>query len=162
MAAKKKVTKKGIALTAAIMGGFVAASFLVYLIPTQQNTIIQPTDPEAELIFAMDRNRAIVDNMKTTLDMWKNNQLSKEGFSESAAAASSQINDLTLELRRTAVPQEWSDSYVLFIQALENYKAYFEKTKEYVNAPDDDTLNTASELLDKANGLEQQSRDAMP
>ncbi len=164
------VTKKGIALTAAIMGGFTAASFLVYFVPTQpQSEVVTPADPETELVFAMDRNKAIVDDFKSAFQMWTNNELSKDELDGRAAAAMEQVNALMVELRRSNPPEEWVQSYVLYIQALENYRLYFEKSREYVNiAPGSDptrgqvVLDSMSELLAKAQNLTQQSEDAIP
>lgn len=166
------VTRKGIALTATIIGGFTAASFLVYLVPSSpQSAVVQSTDPKAELVFAMDRTRAIVDEFQSTFEMWKNNEINKAGFDDRADTAVNQLNDVMLELRRGNVPEKWTQSYVLYIQALENYKAYFEKTKQYVNYVSTDNsdprqgeslLNSMSELLTKAQSLVQQSKDAMP
>ena len=165
-------TRKGIALTAAIIGGFTAASFLVYFVPSPpQSEVVRPNDPGTELVFAMDRNRAIVDDFQSTFEMWKNNEVNKDGFAERADVAVNQVKDLMLELRRSNVPEEWTQSYVLYIQALENYKTYFEKTKEYVNyisagnadpRQSEALLNSISEILTKAQSLAQQSEDAMP
>lgn len=165
-------TRKGIALTAAIIGGFVAASFLVYFIPSSpQSQVVVPTDPGTELVFAIDRNQAIVEDFQSTFEMWKNNQVNKDEFNKHADAAENQVSELMLELRRTNVTEEWTQSYVLYIQALENYKTYFEKTKEYVNyisagnadpRQGEALLNSMSELLTKAQSLAQQAEDAMP
>jgi len=166
------VTRKGIALTAAIIGGFTAASFLVYFVPSSpQSEVVGPTDPSTELVFAMDRNQAIVDEFQSTFEMWKNKEVNKDGFDERADVAANQVKELMLELRRSNVPEEWVQSYILYIQALENYKAYFEKAKEYVNyistsdadpSQGEALLNSMSELFSKAQSLAQQSEDAMP
>jgi hypothetical protein len=164
------VTKKGIALTAAIIGGFTAASFLVYFVPSQpQSEVVTPTDPETELVFAMDRNQAIVDDFKSAFQMWTNNELSKDELEGRAVAATEQVNALMVELRQSNPPEEWVQSYVFYIQALENYRLYFEKSREYVNIVSgaDPTriqvlLDSMAELLTKAESLTQQSEDAMP
>ena len=168
LSAKKGVTKKGIALTAAIIGGFVGASFLVYLIPSSpKSDVARIADPATELVVTFDRNEAVLGDFQKAFEMWKNNELSKDEFDGRADAAVNQASALMLELRTTSVPEEWSQSYVLYIQALDNYKAYFEKAKEYVSVANTDPsrgealLNSMSELLSKAESLVQQSEDAM-
>jgi len=167
--AAKKTSKKGIILTAAIVGGIVAASFLVYLIPSSPaNDVARIADPGTELAFAFDRNEAVVDEFQSAFDAWKNDELTKNEFDERANTALDQVDVLMIELRRSSPPEEWAQSYVLYIQALDNYKAYFEKTKEYVSVANSDPsrgetlLNSMSELLAKADDLAQQSEDAMP
>jgi len=167
--AAKKTSKKGIILTAAIVGGIVAASFLVYLIPSSPtNDVARIADPGTELAFAFDRNEAVVDEFQSAFDAWKNDELTKNEFDERANTALDQVDVLMIELRRSSPPEEWAQSYVLYIQALDNYKAYFEKTKEYVSVANSDPgrgetlLDSMSELLAKADDLAQQSEDAMP
>jgi len=98
--------------------------------------------------------------------MWESDELTKDEFDERANIAVDQIDVLMLELRRSSPPEEWAQSYVLYIQALDNYKQYFEKTKEYVANSDPSKskalLDSMSDLLDKADSLAQQSEDAMP
>jgi hypothetical protein len=167
--AVKKTTKKGVVLTAAIVGGIVGASFLVYLIPTSPpNDVARIADSGTELAFAFDRNEAIVEEFEAAFDMWENDELTKDEFDERAGIAVDQVDVLMLELRRSSPPEEWAQSYVLYIQALDNYRAYFEKTKEYVSVANSDPskeetlLDSMSELLAKADDLAQQSEDAMP
>jgi hypothetical protein len=167
--AAKKTTKKGIVLTAAIVGGIVGASFLVYLIPTSPaSDVARIADPGTELAFAFDRNEAVIEEFQSALDMWENDELTKDEFDEHAGIAIDQVDVLILELRRSSPPEEWAQSYVLYIQALDNYRAYFEKTKEYVSLANSDPskaealLDTMSELLAKADDLAQQSEDTMP
>ncbi len=165
--AAKKTTKKGIILTAAIVGSIVAASFLVYLIPSSPtNDVARIADPGTELAFAFDRNEAIVDEFQSTFDMWEDDELTRDEFDERADITVDQVDVLMLELRRSSPPEEWAQSYVLYIQALDNYKAYFERTKEYVANSDpsrgEALLNSMAELLAKADDLAQQSEDAMP
>lgn len=167
------VTKKGIALTAAIIGGFTAASFLVYFIPTgPQSQIILPADPASELVFAMERNEAIVKEFELTFEMWRNKELDRSQFDERTDAGVEQVDALMLELRGSNPPEVWVDSYFLYIQALENYKGYFEKTKEYVDhisgAGGDDQgqgellQDSISQLRNDAEYLAEQSKAVMP
>ena len=78
---------------------------------------------------------------------------------------------MIIELKGKPIPNEWNQSYVLFIQSLENYKEYIEKTKEYVNYksvnqndPKKESvyLDTMSKTFDRALGLMQESINVMP
>lgn len=164
-------TKKGIVLTATIIGGFVAASFLVYLIPQPESTLITPENAEGQLRFAIDRKDAVIDEFNTSLQGWKNGEVDKDTFNSAAITALEQINALIIELQNSRVPNEWVQSYSLFIQALENYKTYVGTTKEYVDykseEPSDPStensyLDSMSNALDRAEELVKQSADAIP
>lgn len=165
-------TKKGIALTAAIIGGFVAASFLVYLIPqSPRSAVVGPSDYGEQLRFAMDRNQAVIDEFNTSFQSWKNGEIDKDTFKASANVAAEQVNMLVLELKQRQVPSEWNQSYSLFIQALENYRSYTEKTQEYADyksggladpVQERTYLDAMSETLGKAQSLAQESMNAMP
>lgn len=166
------VTKKGIALTAAIIGGFVGASFLVYLIPdSPRSDIITFGDAKDRLEFAMDRNQAEIRELQTVLRVWESGNIDKDAFGTSADVASTQIDMLILELRGKQIPSEWNQSYVLFIQALESYKAYVQQTKEYVNyksvgqtdlEKERELLDAMATALERAERLEQESKNSIP
>jgi hypothetical protein len=166
------VTKKGVALTVAIIGGFVAASFLIYLIPqSPQSDIITLGDAKERLEFVMDRNKVVIDEFQTVFRLWENGDIDKNTFDSSADVSKEQVSMMILELRGKQIPNEWNQSYVLFIQALDNYKAYIEKTKEYVDFkstgqtdPEKERgyLDAMSKALDRAQSLTQESINAMP
>jgi hypothetical protein len=166
------VTKKGVALTVAIIGGFVAASFLIYLIPqSPQSDIITLGDAKERLEFVMDRNKVVIDEFQTVFRLWENGDIDKNTFDSSADVSIEQVSMMILELRGKQIPNEWNQSYVLFIQALDNYKAYIEKTKEYVDfkstgqtGPEKERgyLDAMSKALDRAQSLTQESINAMP
>jgi len=166
------VTKKGVALTVAIIVGFVAASFLIYLIPqSPQSDIITLGDAREQLEFVMDRNKVVIDEFQTVFRLWENGDIDKTTFDSSADVSIEQVSMMILELRGKQIPNEWNQSYVLFIQALDNYKAYIEKTKEYVDFkstgqtdPEKERgyLDAMSKALDRAQSLTQESIDAMP
>lgn len=166
------VTKKGVALTVAIIGGFVAASFLIYLIPqSPQSDIITLGDARERLEFAMDRNKVVVDEFQKVFRLWENGDIDRNTFDSSADVSIEQVSMMILELRGKQIPNEWNQSYVLLIQALDNYKAYIEKTKEYVGFkstgqtdPDKERgyLDAMSKALDRAQSLTQESINAMP
>ena len=166
------VTKKGVALTVAIIVGFVAASFLIYLIPqSPQSDIITLGDAREQLEFVMDRNKVVIDEFQTVFRLWENGDIDKNTFDSSADVSIEQVSMMILELRGKQIPNEWNQSYVLFIQALDNYKAYIEKTKEYVDFkstgqtdPEKERgyLDAMSKALDRAQSLTQESINAMP
>lgn len=166
------VTKKGVALTVAIIVGFVAASFLIYLIPqSPQSDIITLGDAREQLEFVMDRNKVVIDEFQTVFRLWENGDIDKNTFDSSADVSKEQVSMMILELRGKQIPNEWNQSYVLFIQALDNYKAYIEKTKEYVDFkstgqtdPEKERgyLDAMSKALDRAQSLTQESINAMP
>lgn len=166
-------SRKGIAITAAIIGGFVAASFLVYFIPEQttQSDIITFGDARERLEFAMDRNQVVIDEFQIAFQAWQDGDVEKDTFDLSSNASIEQIDTLILELRSKPVPDEWNQSYVLYIQALENYKSYMEKVKEYASyvseggtepEREQSYIDDISDALDKAENLAQEARNAIP
>tara|TARA_B100000446_G_C10544062_1_gene337939 strand:+ start:794 stop:1297 length:504 start_codon:yes stop_codon:yes gene_type:complete len=165
-------TKKGIMLTVIIIGSFVAASFLIYLIPEEpQSTIITFGDPREELEFAIDRTSVVIDGFQEVFVLWKNGEVYKNTYDSTANVTIDQLNMMIIELKGKPIPNEWNQSYVLFIQSLENYKEYIEKTKEYVNYksvnqndPKKESvyLDTMSKTFDRALGLMQESINVMP
>ncbi|MFQ5969160.1 MAG: hypothetical protein ACE5J2_01510 [Nitrososphaerales archaeon] len=165
-------TRKGIALTVIIIGGFVGASFLVYFIPSPpQVEIVGPSDTKERLMQVMETSNAVVDEFQSNFEMWKKGELDRDGFDETATVAINQVDGMILDLRRSNISEEWIDSYDLYIQALENYRAYFEKGKDYVSTKSAGNLSpehgnslfdSMLDALDQAEDLALASDVAMP
>lgn len=162
-------TKKGIALTVAIIGGFTAASFLVYLVPTQPQDQMIIANPADELASAMERNDAIVQEFQSSFNMWKDGGLDSAPFDEGAELTVKQASDIAIELRQSRPPQGWVHSYALFVRAIEGYVAYFEDAREYVRYASGDgaeqeeaMISSIEEALAKADDLAKEARDSIP
>ncbi len=121
-------TKKGIVITATILGVITAASFSIWLIPQHENTSLVISDYRGELDSIIERDKII---MKEIDDDWKNlltGSLSADDFIARAQTSASQINTLVSEIIESRAPQEWDESYLNYGESLKKYDDYLTET----------------------------------
>ena len=153
-------SRKGIAVTAAILVGVVAASFLVYLLPEDTTMKISVSDFEKHLDITKERTSMEVTGIDDSFKKLMNDEMSPNEYISIAEISLLQINSLIIELTNSGATQEWSESYINYIGAL---KKLNDKTTETVVVAnlitDDANSSTINEILVKIKQLETESFD---
>ena len=153
-------SRKGIAVTAAILVGVVAASFLVYLLPEDTTMKISVSDFETHLDITNERTSMEVTGIDDSFKKLMNDEMSPNEYISIAEISLLQINSLIIELTNSGATQEWSESYINYIGAL---KKLNDKTTETVVVAnlitDDSNSSTINEILVKIKQLETESFD---
>ena len=153
-------TKKGIALTAAILISITAASFLVWLIPQNSETKFIVSNFEVHLDEIAERHDIVVGGIETQFQSLLDSEISMDEYVRAAELSSSQINSLTIELVGINYPQQWKDSYNQYIDSLEKYNAHLRETiviaNKINNLDSDDDIEKTKEML---NILKKESED---
>lgn len=121
-------TKKGIVLTAIILGAITAASFSLWLIPQHQNSGPLISDYRNELESIKERHDIIINETSDELNNMLGGSLSPDDFITRAQTASSQVDSLISEIIESGAPPEWRDSYLNYDEALKKYNDYLTET----------------------------------
>ena len=153
-------SKKGIAVTAAILVGVVAASFLVYLLPEDTTMKISVSDFEKHLDITKERASMEVTGIDDSFQKLMNGEMNPDEYISIAEISSSQLNSLIIELTNSGATQEWSESYVNYIGALKKLNGKITETVVVANLiTDDSNSNSIDEILAKIKQLEAESFD---
>ena len=153
-------SKKGIAVTAAILVGVVAASFLVYLLPEDTTMKISISDFENHLDITKERATMEVTGIDESFQKLMNNEIGPDEYISIAEVSASQLNSLIIELTNSGATQEWSESYVNYIGALKKLNEKITETIVVANLiTDDSNSDSINEILDKIKQLETESLD---
>ena len=153
-------SKKGIAVTAAILVGVVAASFLVYLLPEDTTMKISVSDFEKHLDITKERASMEVTSMDDSFKKLMNGEMDPDEYINIAEISSLQLNSLIIELTNSGATQEWTESYVNYIGALKKLNDRITETVVVANLiTDDSNSNSINELLAKIKQLETESLD---
>ena len=153
-------SKKGIAVTAAILVGVVAASFLVYLLPEDTTMKISVSDFEKHLDITNERASMEITSIDDSFKKLMNGEMSPDEYISIAEVSSSQLNSLIIELTNSGATQEWTESYVNYIGALKKLNEKITETIVAANLMDsDDSSNSINEIIDKIHQLETESLD---
>ena len=103
-------SRKGIAVTAAILVGVVAASFLVYLLPEDTTMKISVSDFEKHLDITKERASMEIMGIDDLFTKLIDGEIEPDEYVSIAEISSSQINSLVIELTNSGATQEWSES----------------------------------------------------
>mgnify|MGYP001472359638 FL=1 len=153
-------SKKGIAVTAAILVGVVAASFLVYLLPEDTTMKISVSDFEEHLDITKERASMEITGVDDSFKKLMNNEISPDEYVSIAEISSLQLNSLITELTKSGATQEWTESYVNYIGALKKLNDKITETIVVANLiTDDSNSNSINEILAKIKQLEVESFD---
>ena len=153
-------SKKGIAVTAAILVGVVAASFLVYLLPEDTTMKISVSDFDKHLDSTKERASMEVIGIDDSFKKLMNGEMDPDEYTSIAEISSSQISSLIIELTNSGVTQEWSESYANYIGSLKKLNDKVTETIVIANLIDDDSnSNSINEILAKIEQLETESLD---
>ena len=153
-------SKKGIAVTVAILVGVVAASFLVYLLPEDTTMKISVSDFEKHLDNTKERASMEAIGLDDSFKKLMNGKMSSDEYISIAEISSSQLNSLIIELTNSGATQEWTESYVNYIGALKKLNDKITETVVVANLiTDDSNSNSIDEILAKIKQLEAESFD---
>ena len=153
-------SRKGIAVTAAILVGVVAASFLVYLLPEDTTMKISVSDFEKHLDITKERASMEVMGIDDSFKKLMNDEMNPDEYISIAEDTSSQLNSLIIELTNSGATQEWTESYVNYIGALKKLNGKITETIVVANLiTDNSNSDSINEILAKGKQLDAESLD---
>ena len=153
-------SKKGIAVTIAILVGVVSASFMVYLIPEDTTMKIVVSDFKKHLDITKEKASMEITSIDESFEKLMEKKMSPNEYIGIAKVSSSQINSLIIELTGSGATQEWVESYVNYIGALKKLNEKITETIVVANLMnDDDNSNSINEIIAKIHQLETESLD---
>jgi len=153
-------SKKGIAVTIAVLVSMVAASFLVYLIPEDTTMKITVSDFGEHLDITKERALMESSSIDESFEKLMEKKMSPNEYIGIAKVSSSQINSLIIELTDSGATQEWVESYVNYIGALKKLNEKITETIVVANLMSgDDNSDSINEIIDKIHQLETESLD---
>ena len=143
-------SKKGIGVTVAILVGVVAASFLVYLIPENNDMKLVVSDFEKNLDGIDERTTMLSTGIEKSFEDLINHRLSPEEYFVTAGITQSQVNSLIIELTLSGASQEWAASYKTYVEALKKLNEQITETIIVANLmKDGDDSDSVNEITSK-------------
>jgi hypothetical protein len=153
-------SRKGIAVTIAILVGVVAASFLVYLIPEDTTMKITVSDFGEHLDITKERASMEITSVDESFEKLMKSKMSSDEYIRIAEISSLQINSLIIELTNSGATQEWTESYVNYIGALKKLSEMITETIVVASLMDsDDNSDSVNKIIAKIHQLETESLD---
>ena len=146
-------SKKGIGITVAILVGIVGASFLVYLIPEDTTMKFVVSDFEKHLDDIDERTSMLSTAIEESFEDLMNHEISPDEYFITANVTQSQVNSLIIELTVSGAPQEWTASYITYVDALKKLNEQIRETVVVANLVKDDNVEPVNEIISKIHEL---------
>jgi len=125
-------SKKGMAITAAIVAAIVGTSFLVWLIP-QSNPGMTSSEIVSD-VYA--RHNDLAANVESMLDQWQAGDVSSQDMLTQISAARADTQQMQKQIRDARPEAEWRQSFNLYAQALETFLEFLGAAEKRVNSGD--------------------------
>lgn len=151
-------SKKGIAITAAIVAAIVGASSLVWLIPQSS-----PGMTSSEIISDVyARHNDLAANVESRLEQWQAGNVSSQDMLTQISAARADIQEMQKQIRDARPEAEWRQSFNLYTQALETFLEFLGAAETRVNSGDVSDSPEIEDLKKRWRDYVDQSVEAMP
>ena len=153
-------SKKGVAITVAILVAITVASFSVWMVNNSTNTemTIVVTDFQNHQEGISERHKIISNAVETSFSELINEQISADEYVRIAEVSSSQNNALLMELAYSDAPEEWQESYINRIASLKSFEAYIIETMVMANLiKSDGEIEQRNEILNNIEKLKEES-----
>lgn len=126
-------SKKGIAATAIILAAITGASFLLWLVPQEDETTFIVTDYENYLDGVKNIHEVLQESMEIEYQNLRNGEISPQDYIVVADVTSSQVTSQISEFITSKPPEVWQDSYISYMEALKKFNSYIGETKVLAN-----------------------------
>ncbi|MDC0211131.1 hypothetical protein OAK30_01545 [Candidatus Nitrosopelagicus sp.] len=153
-------SKKGVAITIAILVAITIASFSVWMVNSSTNTemTIVVTDFQNHQEGITERHKIISNAVETSFLELIKEEISADEYVRIAEVSSSQNNALLMELAYSDAPEEWQESYINRIASLKSFEAYIIETMVMANLINNDgEVEQRTEILNNIEKLKEES-----
>lgn len=121
-------SKKGIAVTVAILAVITIASFLIWFVPMSNDLTFVISDYEAHIDGVKVIHATIDENLEKEFQRVLDNDLSPQEYIEIAEISSSQINSQIIQLVQSKASEEWQESYLNYLESLKQFNSYIRES----------------------------------
>ena len=126
-------SKKGIGITVIILAAITGASFLLWVIPQENDTTFIVTDYEGYL----DGAKNIHEVLQETIDIEYNNlregEISPMDYITITEVTSSQVTTQISEFVTSKPSEQWQESYISYMNGMKKFNEYILETKVLAN-----------------------------
>ena len=150
-------SKKGIILTIAIFGAITAASFLIWIIPSNTQFTLVTSNHEANLDNVIAITNTISNEIETDFQDLLNDKITPEEYIQRAEVSSSQINSQTIQLIESDPPEKWLESYSKYIESLRKINSKITETIVVANLKISNSETQIKESLEIIESLRNES-----
>ena len=145
-------SKKGVAITVIILAAITSASFLLWVIPQENDTTFIVSDYEGYLDGVKNIHEVLQESIDIEYDNVINGRISLEDYIVITEVTSSQVTTQISEFVTSKPSEQWQESYISYMNGMKKFNEYILETKVLANQIENGSLG--AEILETVNKIE--------
>ena len=145
-------SKKGIVVTVIILTAITGASFLLWIVPQNNETTFVVSNYADYLDGVKNIQEVLQESMEIDYQNLRSGEISPEDYITITEVTSSQVTAQISEFVTSKPPEEWQDSYISYMDAMKKFDSYIGETKVLANMIEKG--NTESEMEETLQEIE--------
>jgi len=145
-------SKKGIGITVIILAAITGASFLLWVIPQENDTTFIVTDYEGYLDGAKNIHEVLQESIDIEYNNLREGKISPMDYITITEVTSSQVTTQISEFVTSKPSEQWQESYISYMNGMKKFNEYILETKVLANQIENGNLD--EEILQTVNKIE--------
>ncbi len=150
-------SKKGIMITGIILISITAASFLLWLVPQDNQSTLVVSDYENYLDGVNKIHQVLQESIEMEYHNLLDKKTSPDEYISITEVTSSQVTVQISEFITSKPTEEWQNSYISYMEGLKKFNLYIIETKVAANMLKNETID--EEILQKIESLRTESQN---
>ncbi|HJJ23598.1 MAG TPA: hypothetical protein OQH54_07800 [Nitrosopumilus sp.] len=145
-------SKKGIVITGIILATITGASFLLWIVPQNNETTFVISNYEEYIDGVKNIHEVLQESTGIEYQNLRNGGISPEDYITITEVTSSQVTAQISEFVTSKPPEEWTDSYISYMDAMKKFNSWIGETKVLANMIEKGS--TADEMVETLQKIE--------
>ena len=151
-------SKKGIAITVIILAAITSASFLLWIIPQENDTTFIVTDYQGYLDGAENIHEVLQESIDIEYQNLRDGKISPEDYITVTEVTSSQVTTQISEFITSKPSEQWQESYINYMNGMKKFNEYILETKVLANELKNGVTDV-SQTLDRIESIKAESME---
>ena len=145
-------SKKGIVITGIILASITAASFLLWIVPQENNSTFIVTDYEGYLDGVKNIHEVLQESIDIEYRSLQDGKISPSEYIIITEVTSSQVTTQISEFVTSKPSEKWQESYISYMNGMKKFNEYIIETKVLANQIENESADT--KILETINKIE--------
>ena len=151
-------SKKGITITVIILALITAASFLLWIVPQENNSTFVVTDYEGYLDGVKNIHEVLQESIDIEYRNLQDGKISPSEYIIITEVTSSQVTTQISEFVTSKPSEKWQESYISYMNGMKKFNEYIIETKVLANQIENGSIDSKiSDTVDKIESIKLES-----
>ena len=151
-------SKKGITITVIILASITAASFLLWVVPQENNSTFIVTDYEGYLDGVKNIHEVLQESIDIEYRNLQDGKISPSEYIIITEVTSSQVTTQISEFVTSKPSEKWQESYISYMNGMKKFNEYIIETKVLANQIENGSIDSKiSDTVDKIESIKLES-----